>query len=215
MFYAALFYRERTGQGALVDITVFEPILHALGPALSAYRAGDPPPAHDGGAMMMALRGTFRTADDRWVAISASTPRHERAAAELVGAQDMAGLRATAGLVDSEPAPAHRGVGRVGEGPGAGLHGQLPGRPFGRSPDNRPGQPGSSGRRHRARSRSRIDTTPVPGPSPRGASQSPVPQPGWGEPAEIGSANRELLGGTLGLSDDDVAANLRRQGVVG
>jgi formyl-CoA transferase len=78
----------RSGVGAHVDLTVFEPLLHVLGPALTGYLPGTPPPVRDGGAMGVALRGTFRTAEGAWVAISCSTPRHERSVAAVVGAVD-------------------------------------------------------------------------------------------------------------------------------
>jgi crotonobetainyl-CoA:carnitine CoA-transferase CaiB-like acyl-CoA transferase len=73
----------RTGEGATVDVTVYEPVLHALGTTLAGWSPGTPPPQRDGGAMGVALRGTFPTADGGWVAISASTPRQQRAAGEL------------------------------------------------------------------------------------------------------------------------------------
>jgi formyl-CoA transferase len=83
----------RTGEGATVDVTVHEPLLHALGTTLSSWRPGSPPPARDGGAMGVPLRGTFATADDEWIAISAATPRQQESVARLAGGDPNGTLR--------------------------------------------------------------------------------------------------------------------------
>ena len=75
----------RSGEGAQIDLTVFEPMLHALGPALPAQRTGEPSAVRDGGAMWLDARGTFQASDGRWLALSCTTPRQERSVAELVG----------------------------------------------------------------------------------------------------------------------------------
>jgi crotonobetainyl-CoA:carnitine CoA-transferase CaiB-like acyl-CoA transferase len=81
---AALLQRAQSGTGAHVDLTVFDPILHVLGPALTGHSTESSAPSRDSGAMGITLRGTFPTADGSWVAISASTPRHEQAANDIV-----------------------------------------------------------------------------------------------------------------------------------
>lgn len=93
---AALVGQLRTGAGAHVDVTVFEPILHLLGPALTGHAVGSPPPLRDGGDMGVVLRGTFATADGRWVAIGCGTPRHAQSVVSLVGGGDGQPLRARA-----------------------------------------------------------------------------------------------------------------------
>jgi crotonobetainyl-CoA:carnitine CoA-transferase CaiB-like acyl-CoA transferase len=90
----ALVRQIRTGRGGHVDLTVFEPILHALGPALSGFDRGAAPPTRDGGAMGVPLRGTFQTLDGKWVAISCSTTRHVQVVADLAGTQQGPQLRA-------------------------------------------------------------------------------------------------------------------------
>jgi len=75
----------RTGEGATVDVSVYEPMLHALGTTLASWQPGAPPPHRDGGAMSVPLRGTFGTADGGWIAISASTPRQQQCVDALVG----------------------------------------------------------------------------------------------------------------------------------
>jgi crotonobetainyl-CoA:carnitine CoA-transferase CaiB-like acyl-CoA transferase len=86
----------RTGEGATVDVTAYEPLLHALGTTLSSWDPDTPPPDRDGGAMGVPLRGTFQASDGDWIAISASTPRQQQAVADLVGAGSSATLRRAA-----------------------------------------------------------------------------------------------------------------------
>jgi crotonobetainyl-CoA:carnitine CoA-transferase CaiB-like acyl-CoA transferase len=83
----------RTGEGATVDVTVHEPLLHALGTTLSSWQPGTPAPQRDGGAMGVVLRGTFGTADGGWIAMSASTPRQQQAVADLAGGDPATALR--------------------------------------------------------------------------------------------------------------------------
>jgi formyl-CoA transferase len=83
----------RTGHGACVDVTVQEPLLHALGTTLSSWQPGSPPPQRDGGAMGVPLRGTFATADSEWIAVSAATPRQQESVAQLAGGDPNRSLR--------------------------------------------------------------------------------------------------------------------------
>lgn len=87
----------QTGEGATVDVTVYEPLLHALGTTLASWQPGTAAPTRDGGAMGVPLRGTFATADGGWIAISASTPRHQQSVAELA---DAAGVPEAGALRD-------------------------------------------------------------------------------------------------------------------
>ena len=86
----------RTGEGATVDVTVHEPLLHALGTTLASWRPDTPPPHRDGGEMRQPLRGTFETADRGWIAISASTPRQQQAVDELAAGHPGQALRTRA-----------------------------------------------------------------------------------------------------------------------
>ena len=83
----------QTGEGATVDVTVYEPLLHTLGTTLASWQPDSPPPTRDGGAMGVPLRGTFATNDGGWIAISASTPRHQQSVAELAGDSPGSSLR--------------------------------------------------------------------------------------------------------------------------
>lgn len=84
----------RTGEGATVDVTVHEPLLHALGTSLAGWAPGEPPPRRDGGEMRQPLRGTFPTADGGWIAISASTARQQEAVERLASGHPGDTLRA-------------------------------------------------------------------------------------------------------------------------
>ncbi|MDO8364176.1 MAG: CoA transferase [Actinomycetota bacterium] len=91
---AAVVRQLHTGEGAYVDVSVYEPVLHALGPVLPGYQPGvTTVPTRDGGSMGVPLRGTFETSDAQWVAISCSTPRHTDAVAELVAGDPALPLR--------------------------------------------------------------------------------------------------------------------------
>jgi crotonobetainyl-CoA:carnitine CoA-transferase CaiB-like acyl-CoA transferase len=75
----------QTGDGATIDLTVYEPMLHALGPPLTAHVPGTPPPLRDGGAMGLPLRGTFPASDDRYIALNLVMPRHVDVVSQLIG----------------------------------------------------------------------------------------------------------------------------------
>lgn len=92
---AACLQQARTGLGAHVDLTAYEPILHSIGPALTGQLPGAPAPQRLGGASATSgVRGTFRCRDDHWVAIGCSNAEHIRRLLELVPA--------TSGGTDSE-----------------------------------------------------------------------------------------------------------------
>jgi crotonobetainyl-CoA:carnitine CoA-transferase CaiB-like acyl-CoA transferase len=185
----------RSGEGASVDLTVFEPILHTLGPALPAFRPGTPPPARDGGAMGVVLRGTFRTSDGGWVAISSSTPRHEQAVAEVVGGDAGVPLRDRArDWMASHPRDEVVRVlvaARVPLAPVNDLAGVV-------------ADPHIAARG----SLTDVDGLLVAAPVPRVDGTVVAPM----TPA-LGDANDDLLRGALGLSADDLDA-LRRRAVV-
>jgi crotonobetainyl-CoA:carnitine CoA-transferase CaiB-like acyl-CoA transferase len=84
---AACYRRMATGQGGVVvDINPLEAMLHAVGPMLTAYRDGQPPPGRLGSRLLgSVVRNVFPTRDGKWVAISFSTPRHVADGATLVG----------------------------------------------------------------------------------------------------------------------------------
>jgi crotonobetainyl-CoA:carnitine CoA-transferase CaiB-like acyl-CoA transferase len=87
---AACYHRLAHGSdgsdGQLIDVNPVDAMLQVTGPVLTQHTDGEPPPERLGSALRGSpLRGVFRTHDDAWVAISASTPRHLREIAALCG----------------------------------------------------------------------------------------------------------------------------------
>lgn len=73
---AALRHRDQvSGRGQVVDISLYEPLLSVLGPDAAGYARDGTVRTRDGNRSDNASpRGTYRTRDGRWVALSASTP---------------------------------------------------------------------------------------------------------------------------------------------
>jgi formyl-CoA transferase len=71
---AALRHRDRvSGQGQCVDLSLWEPLFAFLGPQVTAYdQTGAIEHRDSSRAYFSAPRNVYRTADDRWVAISTS-----------------------------------------------------------------------------------------------------------------------------------------------
>jgi crotonobetainyl-CoA:carnitine CoA-transferase CaiB-like acyl-CoA transferase len=84
---AALRHRDQiSGRGQVVDISLYEPLLSVLGPDAAGYAADGTVRARDGNRSDNASpRGTYRTRDGRWVALSASTPASATALFEGLG----------------------------------------------------------------------------------------------------------------------------------
>src|SRR3990172_5990229 len=73
---AALRHRDQvSGRGQVVDISLYEPLLSVLGPAAAEYALdGTVKTRHGNQSDNASPRGTYRTRDGKWVALSASTP---------------------------------------------------------------------------------------------------------------------------------------------
>jgi crotonobetainyl-CoA:carnitine CoA-transferase CaiB-like acyl-CoA transferase len=71
---AALRHRDRTGgRGQCIDLSLWEPLFAFLGPQVTAYdQTGTVEHRNGSRAYFSAPRNVYRTADDRWVAISTS-----------------------------------------------------------------------------------------------------------------------------------------------
>jgi len=70
---AALRHAERTGEGQVVDVNLLESMFQIMGPLVSAYaHLGYLQPRLGSGIPYTVPRGTYRCADGKWVAISAS-----------------------------------------------------------------------------------------------------------------------------------------------
>jgi crotonobetainyl-CoA:carnitine CoA-transferase CaiB-like acyl-CoA transferase len=78
---AALRHRDQvSGRGQVVDVSLYEPLLSVLGPEAAGYALDGMVRGRRGNTSDNASpRGTYRTLDDKWIALSASTPASARA----------------------------------------------------------------------------------------------------------------------------------------
>lgn len=88
----ALFHRDRpaqdggSGRGQVIDISLLEPIMTAVGPSVTVYdQLGIVQTRHGNRSENNAPRNTYRTADGAWVAVSASATRIAERVLTLVG----------------------------------------------------------------------------------------------------------------------------------
>jgi crotonobetainyl-CoA:carnitine CoA-transferase CaiB-like acyl-CoA transferase len=217
---AACLERVRTGVGAHVDLTAYEPILHAVGPALTGQLPGAPAPERNGGRTTGGgLRGTFQCADGRWVAIGCSNTQHEQRLMALVASGPTPGT--DAGYRDGVPLTrVSTDEKRVAE--------WIAGRPRSEVVDalvaqRVPGGPVNDVNEvladpHVASRRSLVAAVGQELP-PGTMVAAPTPRVGNAEPLDavcptLGSANHELLQRTLQLTDEEITA-LRGQRAIG
>ncbi|MFI6866038.1 CaiB/BaiF CoA transferase family protein [Nocardia sp. NPDC050406] len=86
----ALRARESSGRGQQIDMAIIEPILTLLGPQLIAYdQLGELQTRMGNRSSNNAPRNTYRTADDRWVAVSTSAQSVAERVMRLVGRPDL------------------------------------------------------------------------------------------------------------------------------
>ncbi len=78
---AALRHRDLvSGRGQVIDISLYEPLLSVLGPDAAGYALDGTVRMRQGNTSDNASpRGTYRTSDGKWVALSASTPASAQA----------------------------------------------------------------------------------------------------------------------------------------
>jgi crotonobetainyl-CoA:carnitine CoA-transferase CaiB-like acyl-CoA transferase len=83
----ALWHREtRGGQGQVIDLSILEPIMTAVGPSPTVYdQLGVVEKRHGNRSTNNAPRNTYRTSDGQWVAVSASAQRIAERVLRLVG----------------------------------------------------------------------------------------------------------------------------------
>ena len=87
---AALRARDETGRGQVVDVSLIEPLMTLLGPQVTAYDAlGELQPRTGNRSSHNAPRNVYRTADDRWVAVSSSATSIAERVMLLVGRADL------------------------------------------------------------------------------------------------------------------------------
>jgi len=84
---AALRYRDSvSGRGQMIDVPLYEPLLAILGPNALEYRAHGIVRKRIGNRSHNASpRGTYKTQDGKWVALSASTPASAEAMFKALG----------------------------------------------------------------------------------------------------------------------------------
>jgi crotonobetainyl-CoA:carnitine CoA-transferase CaiB-like acyl-CoA transferase len=86
----ALRAREETGRGQVVDTSLVEPLLTLLGPQVTAYALLGTLQERTGNrSSHNAPRNVYRTADDAWVAVSASATSIAERVLRLVGRDDL------------------------------------------------------------------------------------------------------------------------------
>jgi crotonobetainyl-CoA:carnitine CoA-transferase CaiB-like acyl-CoA transferase len=80
----------RTGVGQVIDMAIIEPILMLLGGQITAYdQLGHVQPRTGNRSVNNAPRNVYRTADDAWVAVSASATSIAERVLRLVGREDL------------------------------------------------------------------------------------------------------------------------------
>lgn len=83
---AALYHRERTGEGQAIEVSQLESTINVLGAAVIEHSAGRTVPVRSGNrAPHASPRGVFACCDGDWVAVSATSDEAWRALAEVVG----------------------------------------------------------------------------------------------------------------------------------
>jgi crotonobetainyl-CoA:carnitine CoA-transferase CaiB-like acyl-CoA transferase len=82
----ALWHREHSGRGQVIDMNILQPIMTAVGPAPTVYQQlGIIEERHGNRSTNNAPRNTYETADGKWVAISTSAQRIAERVMQLVG----------------------------------------------------------------------------------------------------------------------------------
>ena len=82
----ALYARERTGRGQVIDLSLLAPIMTAVGPGPTQYQqTGVVPHRHGNRSVNNSPRNTYRTSDDHWLAISTSAQVIAERVLTLVG----------------------------------------------------------------------------------------------------------------------------------
>ncbi|WP_017934714.1 CaiB/BaiF CoA transferase family protein [Nocardioides sp. Iso805N] len=82
----ALRHRDRTGEGQVVDMSLLEPIMAAVGPGPTIYQQlGEVGKRHGNRSTNNAPRNTYQTSDGGWVAVSTSAQRIAERVLDLVG----------------------------------------------------------------------------------------------------------------------------------
>ena len=88
---AALLHRERTRQGQVIDVSLYEPLLAMLGPLPALYElTGAEAPRLGNRMPFTAPRGAYRTSDGRWLAMSGTAPAVASRILDVIGGPELA-----------------------------------------------------------------------------------------------------------------------------
>ena len=86
----ALFRREQTGAGSVVDVALYEPLMFILGDAVLQYTAtGEIPVRQGNGTGAASPRGIYEAADGQWLSIAASNQTIAMRLFEAMGRPDL------------------------------------------------------------------------------------------------------------------------------
>ena len=86
----ALRHAERTGQGQVIDLSLFDPLFTVLEPQVANWRlTGKLKPRTGSRSTNAAPRNAYRTADGKWVCLSASTQGMTEKLFRSIGREDM------------------------------------------------------------------------------------------------------------------------------
>ncbi|MGI6247733.1 MAG: CaiB/BaiF CoA transferase family protein [Pseudochelatococcus sp.] len=86
----ALRHRDATGEGQVIDLSLLEAIYSVLGPVAAEYeRTGRYPKRNGNRSPNSSPRNTYLTADEKWIALSASTPKMAEKLFRLIGLDEL------------------------------------------------------------------------------------------------------------------------------
>ena len=86
----ALYHRERSGEGQVIDQSLFEGLFGITGPVATAFdRLGLVTGRHGNRLPYVAPRNTYRTADDRWIALSGTSQSVADRILDAIGRSDL------------------------------------------------------------------------------------------------------------------------------
>jgi alpha-methylacyl-CoA racemase len=93
---AALYARERTGQGRILDVSLTEAALSFMAPHVVAFSAENREPIPGGEVLSggFPVYGTYRCADGKWLTVGAVEPKFQAAVAAATGAVGRSDLAA-------------------------------------------------------------------------------------------------------------------------
>ncbi|HET8601495.1 MAG TPA: CoA transferase [Segeticoccus sp.] len=87
---AALRHAETTGEGQVIDLSLFEPLFSVLGPMAAVYRHTGRVPQRTGSrSQSSSPRNVYRTKDDGWLALSGSTQTMAERLFTAIGRADL------------------------------------------------------------------------------------------------------------------------------